>query len=62
LLGGISFLILGYTDLPLLGYLLLGSITAAILGSALIKEAPLKLIKLLLAIILCFAGIKLILT
>ena len=59
LIGGISFLILGFTDLTLLGLLILGSIPAALLGSLLVKSAPIKIIKLLLAIALSCAGIKL---
>lgn len=59
LIGGISFLILGFTDLTLLGLLILGSIPAALLGSLLVKSAPIKIIKLLLALALSFAGIKL---
>lgn len=61
LVGGISFLLLGYTNLKLLGLLLLGSIPAALLGAILIKQAPVQLLKLLLALALSIAGIKLIL-
>lgn len=60
-LGGLSFLIMGYTDLKMLGFLLLGSIPMALVGSSLVKSAPIKLVKTLLSIVLFIAGIKLIL-
>ena len=55
LIGGVSFLILGYTDLTLLGLLIFGSIPAALLGSTLVKSAPVKVIKFLLALALSIA-------
>ena len=62
LIGGLSFLLLGYTDLNILGLLLMGSVPMAIVGSSLIKQMPIRVIKLLLASVLVIAGIKLLLT
>lgn len=61
LLGGISFLIMGYTDLKILALLLLGSIPMALLGGSYVKRVPTHIIKHLLAVILGIAGIKLLL-
>jgi len=61
LIGGLSFLVMGYTDLTMLGFLLLGSIPAALIGSSLVNRVPVRLIKLLLALILSIVGIKLML-
>jgi uncharacterized protein len=61
LIGGLSFLVMGYTDLTMLGFLLLGSIPAALIGSSLVNRVPVRLIKLLLALILSIIGIKLML-
>ncbi len=60
LLGGISFLLMGYTDINILILLLLGSIPMALLGSSLIKQTPVGIVKLLLAFALSLAGLKLI--
>ena len=62
LIGGISFLVMGYTDLTILALLLAGSIPMALLGSSLIKKIPVNTVKLLLAFALFIAGIKLILS
>ena len=62
LVGGISFLIMGYTDLEILTLLLVGSIPMALLGSSLIKQAPVNIVKLILACALILAGLKLILS
>lgn len=59
LLGGISYLLIGETDLVLLAWLLLGSIPGAIIGSHLAAKAPAKVIKLLLGSVLVIAGFKL---
>ena len=59
LLGGISYLLIGETDLELLAWLLLGSIPGAILGSHMAAKAPAKVIKLLLGAVLVIAGFKL---
>lgn len=60
-LGGLSFLMMGYTDLKILSFLLLGSIPMALVGGMLVKIAPVQLIKNLLAVALFVAGVKLIL-
>ena len=60
LIGGISFLLMGYTELKILGLLLLGSIPMAVVGSSLVKTIPINVIKLILALTLTLAGIKLI--
>ena len=62
LVGGISFLIMGYADLEILTLLLVGSIPMALLGSSLIKQAPVNIVKLILACALILAGLKLILS
>lgn len=59
LIGGLSFLFLGFTDITLLSLLILGSIPAALLGSLFVKSAPISIIKILLAIALGIAGTKL---
>lgn len=61
LIGGLSFLLMGFTDLSMLGLLLIGSIPAALIGSSFIKQVPVRQIKLLLALVLSIAGIKLLL-
>lgn len=60
LVGGISFLMMGFTDLTILALLLVGSIPMAILGSSLINKVPVTTVKVLLSIVLSLAGIKLI--
>lgn len=62
LIGGLSFLIMGYTNLEVLGLLLTGSIPMALLGSSLIKKIPVNAVKLILALALFLAGLKLILS
>jgi uncharacterized membrane protein YfcA len=59
LLGGLSYLALGHTDIELLGWLALGSIPAAYFGSQLAAYAPKNIIKTILALVLVFAGAKL---
>jgi uncharacterized membrane protein YfcA len=59
LLGGLSYLILGLTDLQMLGLLLIGSIPAALLGGVLVAKLPVKTTRLVLAVALSFAGLKL---
>ena len=59
LLGGLSYLVLGLTDLKVLGLLLLGSIPMAIVGGRLVARLPVKLIRQLLAIALLVASLKL---
>ena len=61
LIGGLSFLMMGYTNTTLLAFLLIGSIPAALIGSAYVKRIPIHIIKTLLAIVLGIAGVKLIL-
>lgn len=60
LLGGISYLLLGQTDIELLCWLVVGSIPAAIIGSQLAAKAPSNVIKTILAFVLLGAGYKLI--
>ena len=62
LIGGISSLLMGYTNLEVLTLLLVGSIPMALLGSSLIKKISVDMIKLLLAFALSLAGLKLILS
>ena len=62
LVGGISFLIMGYADIKILTLLLVGSIPMALLGSLLIKQVPVNIVKLILAFALLLAGLKLILS
>ena len=50
LLGGLSYLILGLTDLQMLGLLLIGSIPAALLGGVLVAKLPVKTTRLVLAV------------
>ncbi len=59
LLGGLSYLALGLTDLTLLFLLLLGSIPAAILGSRLLAILSPTLVRTFVAIALIVASIKL---
>lgn len=61
LIGGISFLLMGFTHLDMLMLLLIGSIPMALIGSALIQKIPVDKVKLILALALSIAGIKLIL-
>lgn len=60
LAGGLSYLILGHTNLELLGLLILGSIPAVIVGSQLAAKAPSGIIKTVLGCALLLAGMKLI--
>lgn len=59
LLGGLSYLILGLTDLQMLGLLLIGSIPAALLGGMLVAQLPVKTTRGILAFALTAASIKL---
>ena len=62
LLGGLSYLVLGLTDLKVLVLLLLGSIPRAIVGGRLVASLPVKLIRQLLATALLIASLKLFVT
>ena len=59
LLGGLSYLILGLTDLQMLGLLPIGSVPAALLGGILVAKLPVKTTRLVLAVALSFSGLKL---
>ncbi len=59
LLGGLSYLFLGLTELKVLGLLLIGSIPAALLGGILVARLPVKTTRFVLAVALIFAGLKL---
>lgn len=59
LLGGIGHLLIGNVDLKLLGSLLIGSIPGIIFGAWLTKFIPDRVIQPALALVLLFAGIKL---
>ncbi|MFY0678032.1 MAG: sulfite exporter TauE/SafE family protein [Neptuniibacter sp.] len=59
LLGGVSYLMLGYTDLTLLGLLIIGSIPAAIVAGQLANKMPSHHIKMILGLALIIAGLKL---
>ena len=59
LLGGLSYLVLGLTDLKVLGLLLLGAIPMAIIGGRLVAGLPVKLIRQLLATAMLMASLKL---
>jgi uncharacterized membrane protein YfcA len=59
LLAGLGYLIMGNTDLALLGLLLSGSIPAVIIGSKLLTKAPNQLIRVTLGVILVLAAVKL---
>jgi len=59
LLGGLSYLTLGFTDLKMLGLLLTGSIPAALLGCVLVAKLPDKTTRLALALVLTTAGCNL---
>ena len=59
LLGGLSYLVLGLTDLKVLILLLLGSIPMAIFGGQLVAKLPVKLTRQLLAVVLLMASVKL---
>ena len=59
LLAGFGYLLMGNTNLGLLGLLLTGSIPAVIVGSKLLTKAPNQLIRVTLGVILILAGAKL---
>lgn len=59
LLGGLSYLVLGLTDLKILGLLLIGAIPAALVGGMLVATLPIKIIRNILAVTLFFSGFKL---
>ncbi len=59
LLGGLSYLMLGYTNLSLLGLLIIGSIPAAIVAGQLANKIPSHHIKMILGSALIIAGLKL---
>ena len=59
LLGGLSYLLLGLTDLKILGLLLIGSIPAALIGGFLVARLPIKITRNILATTLILASIKL---
>ena len=59
LLGGLSYLLLGLTDLKILGLLLIGSIPAALIGGFLVARLPIKITRNILAATLTLASIKL---
>ena len=60
LIAGIGYLITGFTDLTLLGFLLLGSIPAAYIGSRFTYRLPSEVLKVILACVLILSGMKLI--
>lgn len=62
LLGGASFLFLGYTNLQILILLLVGSIPASILGSYFIRLAPINLIRNILSTMLLIIGATIVIT
>ena len=57
---GIGFLIMGKTDLTLLGHLLMGSIPAAFVAGFFIERVPANFLKKMLGVILILVAIKLI--
>jgi Sulfite exporter TauE/SafE. len=59
LLGGLSYLLLGFTDLKILALLLIGSIPAALIGGFLVARLPIKITRNILAATLILASIKL---
>ena len=59
LLGGLSYLVIGLTDLKMLGLLLIGSVPAAVLGAQLIAKLPTQVTRYILAATLILASIKL---
>lgn len=59
LLGGLSYLLLGLTDLKILGLLLIGSVPAALIGGFLVARLPIKITRNILAATLILASIKL---
>jgi len=59
LLGGLSYLVLGLTDLSILGLLLAGSIPASLVGGMLVAKLPVKITRNILATALILASIKL---
>ena len=56
LIGGVGHLFLGTVNLPLLGYLLIGSIPGIIIGSLAISRIRESWLRYLIAAMLCFAG------
>jgi len=59
LIGGLSYLALGLTDLTVLGLLLLGSIPSGLIGGLLVAALPGRAIKVILAMVLILASLKL---
>lgn len=59
LIAGTGYLITGFTDLALLGLLLMGSIPAAYIGSKLTYRLPNKILRFTLSLVLIFSGTKL---
>lgn len=59
LLGGLSYLVLGLTDLQMLGLLLIGSVPAALLGGLLVAKLPTQITRHILAAALILASVKL---
>lgn len=59
LLGGLSYLLFGLTDLKILGLLLIGSILAALIGSFLVARLKIKTTRNILAATLIVASIEL---
>ena len=59
LLGELSCLLLGLTDLKVLGLLLIGPIPAALIGGFLVTRLPIKITRNILAATLILASIKL---
>lgn len=59
LLGGLSYLVLGLTDLAMLGLLLIGSVPAALLGGLLVAKLPTQVTRYILAAVLILASVKL---
>ena len=62
MLGGVSYLLLGFTDVPTLALLLIGSIPGAILGGKIMFTLPVNAMRIILSVVLSVAGWKLLQT